>query len=66
MIGVTWEYENGVKFSFIVCQKTSGIASEFYRAFVRERVKRRSPISNVPVGSMLPVSVQVELNHQAL
>jgi hypothetical protein len=55
----TWEYGGGGMFSFIVCQETGGIASAFHRAFARERVKRRSLISNISAGNMLPASYRL-------
>jgi hypothetical protein len=61
-----WEYGNGGKFSSLVFQETGGISSEFCRAFAKEGVKRRFVVLDVSVGNMLPVSVQVDQNHQAM
>jgi hypothetical protein len=57
---VTWIHGSGGKFSFIVCQETDGIASAFYGAVHRERVKRRFLVSDVSAGNMLPPSDRVD------
>jgi hypothetical protein len=48
----TWEYGDGGKFSFIVCQEMGRIASAFYCTIARERVKRRFLISYVSAGNI--------------